>query len=196
MFSGLKRRVIWVRHSSLVRLTSVISAIFAVAFAVVSVLTFYLVERQTLARLDAELRTIAAQDIDSDDVILPPGIIAFTEDRRDDFPRPFDRLSRYRQGIFSLAGYRYRGESDWRILLERKDDEWVLVAKSLSDRETVLDVIGSIYTSVAGVALILGVAVGLGLATYAQRRFDRIRQVLSALAQGDLCARAPRVDAR
>ena len=189
MFSGLKRRVIWVRHSSLVRLTLVISAIFAVAFAVVSVVTFYLVDRQTLARVDAELRTTMAQDINSDDAILPPGIIYFTAEHRGDFPRPFDRLRLYTQGFSTLDGYSYRGENDWRILLERKDDEWALVAKSLSERENVLDSIGSIYGTVASIVLMLVVAVGLGLAIYAQRRFDRIRQVLSALAQGDLRAR-------
>lgn len=189
MFSGLRRRVIWIRHSSLIRLTLVISAIFAVAFAVVSVVTFYLVDRQTLARVDAELRTTMAQDINSDDAILPPGIIYFTAEHRGDFPRPFDRLRLYTQGFSTLDGYSYRGENDWRILLERKDDEWALVAKSLSERENVLDSIGSIYGTVASIVLMLVVAVGLGLAIYAQRRFDRIRQVLSALAQGDLRAR-------
>ena len=189
MFSGLKRRVIWIRHSSLIRLTLVISAIFAIAFFVVSLVTFYLVDRQTLTRVDTELRGLMAQDLDSDDLVLPPGIIALRAGDLDDFPRPFDRIGRDRRGVFSLDGFNYRGKNDWRVLLDRKGGEWVLVAKSLNDREDILDTIGSIYGSVAGVVLVLVVSIGFGVAIYAQRRFDNITRVLTALAQGDLRAR-------
>lgn len=189
MFSGLKRRVVWIRHSSLVRLTLVISAIFALAFFVVSVVTFYLVDRQTLARVDTELRGILAQDIDSDDLVLPPGIIALRAQDVDDFPRPFDRIERDRRGVFTLDGFKYRGQNDWRVVLDRRGGEWVLLAKSLNDREDIIDTIGSIYATVAGTALILVVSIGFGLSIYAQRRFDRIKRMLTALAQGDLHAR-------
>lgn len=189
MFSALKRRVIWIRHSSLIRLTLVISAIFAFAFFVVSLVTFYLVDRQTLTRVDTELRGLLAQDIDNDDLVLHPDVIAFRADDLDDFPRPFDRIERDSPGVFSLDGFNYRGKNDWRVLLDRKGTEWVLVAKSLNDQEDILDAIASIYVSVATVVLVLVVSIGFGVAIYAQRRFDQITRVLSALAQGDLRAR-------
>ena len=189
MFSALKRRVIWIRHSALIRLTLVISAIFAFAFFVVSLVTFYLVDRQTLTRVDTELRGLLAQDIDNDDLVLHPDVIAFRADDLDDFPRPFDRIERDSPGVFSLDGFNYRGKNDWRVLLDRKGTEWVLVAKSLNDQEDILDAIASIYVSVATVVLVLVVSIGFGVAIYAQRRFDQITRVLSALAQGDLRAR-------
>lgn len=189
MFSALRSRIIWVRHSSLMRLTLLFTAIFTLAFLLVAVVTVYLVDRQTLVRIDAELQATASQIDDLDDIDLPPGTFAFTADRKNDLPRPIGRIRTSWDGFATLDQFEFRGEKDWRVLVIEQDDEWIAVIKSLSDREDVIETMTGVYAVTAGVALVLVIGLGIWIATKAQRRFSLIKLTLEDLAKGDLKAR-------
>lgn len=189
MFSALRSRIIWVRHSSLMRLTLLFTAIFTLAFLLVAVVTVYLVDRQTLVRIDAELQATASQIDDLDDIDLPPGTFAFTADRKNDLPRPIGRIRTSWDGFATLDQFEFRGEKDWRVLVIEQDDEWIAVIKSLADREDVIETMTGVYAVTAGVALVLVIGLGIWIATKAQRRFSLIKLTLEDLAKGDLKAR-------
>ncbi len=189
MFSALRSRIIWVRRSSLMRLTLLFTAIFTLAFLLVAVVTVYLVDRQTLVRIDAELQATASQIDDLDDIDLPPGTFAFTADRKNDLPRPIGRIRTSWDGFATLDQFEFRGEKDWRVLVIEQDDEWIAVIKSLSDREDVIETMTGVYAVTAGLALVLAIGLGVWIATKAQRRFSLIKLTLEDLAKGDLKAR-------
>lgn len=171
------------------RLTLLFTAIFTLAFLLVAVVTVYLVDRQTLVRIDAELQATASQIDDLDDIDLPPGTFAFTADRKNDLPRPIGRIRTSWDGFATLDQFEFRGEKDWRVLVIEQDDEWIAVIKSLADREDVIETMTGVYAVTAGVALVLVIGLGIWIATKAQRRFSLIKLTLEDLAKGDLKAR-------
>lgn len=171
------------------RLTLLFTAIFTLAFLLVAVVTVYLVDRQTLVRIDAELQATASQIDDLDDIDLPPGTFAFTADRKNDLPRPIGRIRTSWDGFATLDQFEFRGEKDWRVLVIEQDDEWIAVIKSLADREDVIETMTGVYAVTAGLALVLAIGLGVWIATKAQRRFSLIKLTLEDLAKGDLKAR-------
>ncbi len=189
MFLALKQRIWWLTQSSLIRLTLWISVIFAAAFLIISVLTLFLVEQQTQRQIDMDLRATISQMDDDSDPVMSPSIVRISVDDLSDLPRPFHRLSSRDIGFTTQEDLRFQGKNDWRILLERDGDDWIMAGVSFSERDEILDLIGVFYSIVATVSFSIALTLGIWISYRAQNRFNQINSTLQTLAKGDLKAR-------
>lgn len=187
MFSAIKRYLSKWRRSSLLRLTFVLTLFFTVTFAVVSVLTFYLVSRETLRQVDLEIQQALEQGVTNTSSTGNP-IQIYKVARFEQLPREIKRALSPKEGKFIRNLERpYYG--DWRLIVSRADAGWTVGATNISRRDGTLEVLIGVFQIIGLVALIAILGFG-GLTAYAaQRRFDRIAKTLKQLSEGELDAR-------
>lgn len=189
MAASAPNRFAWLRRSSTLRLSLLLSALFAVSFVVALLLALRFGEEALLRRVDATLLSIAgattAEDasVDDDMVILQP------LDDAEDMPLAFQRAIRRGGGTVHFDD-EYRDAHTWRVLVtEDNEDEPVIVAIPLDDSEEALELVAGALWTTAIIVVGLAVATGLGAGLLAQRRLARINRTLMDLAKGDLSAR-------
>ena len=185
----LSARVRWLLRSSALRLTLLLSCLFAAGMAVAIVVTLILGRDAVLRRVDASLAGLAAA-IEADDFPADTAsVIIRPVSTLGGLPRAFARVAERGGGTVSLENDFRRSEA-WRVMItEDSDGEPVLIAVPLDDSLDALELLGNILWTTAGVILAIALAVGLGAGFLAQRRMSRISDTLTRLAAGDLKAR-------
>lgn len=188
MFSAVKGGLHSVTRSSLLRLTALLSVIFAVAMLANMAATYFLVRSQIIAQIDNDLAATAvaidAGDYDDSaslrivaDIALRPNVLRWS----------FSETAR--QGFHTVPLRRDHG-SIWRVLLmQLEDGDWLAVGQSIEDQEDAFEALLQVSFWTTGVALASVIALGLWLAVLAQRRLTRIGATLGELARGNLKAR-------
>lgn len=182
-------RLTWLVRSSILRLTLLLSAIFALGMVVAIIVSLAFGRDAVLRRVDDSLLSLAAAvevDDTSNDSL---SVVIRPLDDLEDLPQAFAQSVRSGGGTVNLQGD-FRRSEDWRVVLARDSEGTpVLIAVPLDDSEDALDLLGSVLWSTAGIVLIFVVAIGLSAGLLAQRRFQQIKGTLDNLAAGDLQAR-------
>jgi len=185
----LTHRVRWLLRSSTLRLSLLLTSIFAVGMAVAILLALTFGREAVLNRVDTALEGLAAT-VEADDTETDTfSVIIRPLSEISDLPREFEKVVRTGGGTVSLKRD-FRRAEDWRVLISQdKEGEPVLIAVPLDASEDALELLGNALWSTAGVVLVLVLVIGLGAGFLVQRRLARITGVLDRLATGDLEAR-------
>jgi signal transduction histidine kinase len=185
----LTPRVRWLLRSSTLRLSLLLTAIFAVGMAVAILLALTFGREAVLNRVDTALEGLAAT-VEADDTEADTfSVIIRPLSEIGDLPKEFEKVVRTGGGTVSLKRD-FRRAEDWRVLISRdKEGEPVLIAVPLDASEDALELLGNALWSTAGVVLVLVLVIGLAAGFLVQRRLARITGVLDRLATGDLEAR-------
>ena len=182
-------RLRWLVRSSTLRLTLVLSLIFALGMALAIVAALSFGRDAVLRRVDASLVDLAASvEVDDESSDNLSVIIRPLADL-DGLPDAFERVADDGGGTVSLKDD-FRRSEEWRVLLARDSENTpVLIALPLDDSEEALELLGNVLWTTAGVVLVFVLAIGLGVGLLEQRRFQRIKSTLDDLADGDLQSR-------
>ena len=180
----------WLRRSSTLRLTAVLSVIFALGFIVAIIVALNLGQRAIEDRVDASLDALAqgaeVTDARTDNpamILRPIGDLA-------GLPRPFLRAASRGGGTVELGNDLLQSDV-WRIRVTKDGGGTpVLIAVPLEESAEILELLAGILwtTAIVVIAAALGIGVWAGL--LAQRRLARINATLGQLAAGDLSARS------
>lgn len=187
MFLAIKTtlRRSWV--SSIVRLTALLMVVFAAAMIVTAALTVYFVSQESRAQVDEVLAQMITAD---EDAYRTGPRRVWHGDALHELPR---EMTPSREGYATVHlerdGHPIRGGDDWRVLLRKDDDDWILAAVSLDDRDEIIDSLMTTFRSTSGIAIVIVGLLGALVAWGTQRRLGRISQTLDQLARGDLRAR-------
>lgn len=186
---SLTDRLTWLVRSSTLRLTLLLSAIFALGMVAAIIVSLAFGRDAVLRRVDNSLLTLAAA-VEVDDTPNDSlSVVIRPLDDLDDLPQAFAQSARNGGGTVNLQGD-FRRSEDWRVVVARDSESTpVLIAVPLDDSEGALDLLGGVLWSTAGIVLIFVVAIGLSAGLLAQRRFQQIKGTLDNLAAGDLQAR-------
>ncbi|EDQ34345.2 Signal transduction histidine kinase [Hoeflea phototrophica DFL-43] len=191
MSSGnrLLRQIGWINRSSTLRLTLLLSVIFAFGMVVAILVALTLGHDALIRRVDSHLANLAAAveiDDDREDIY---SVLVRPLSQLADLPPGFAEILETGIGTVDL-GREFRGEESWRAMVARDNEGTpVLVAVPLDDSEEALEVLGNALWTTTGFVLVIVVLIGLGTGLLAQRRLARINGVLQRLGSGDLKAR-------
>ena len=179
----------WARRSSTLRLSIVLSAIFAVCLAVAVSIALFVGADVLERRVDTTLRALAsASDLQGTrgDTF---GVILRAPDDLGGLPRPFARVVERGGGSVEL-GQDFRQSDTWRVLVAQDmSGVPVMAAVPLDDGEEALELLGDVLWATVLTVMVLTLLVGLATGVFAQRRIARINATLADLAQGNLAAR-------
>nr|WP_319384509.1 ATP-binding protein [uncultured Roseibium sp.] len=179
----------WLVRSSALRLTLLLSGLFAVGMAVAIIVALTLGRDAVLQRVDTSLAGLAAA-VEADDMERDAfSVIIRPVSGLGGLPKAFARVAERGGGTVSLEKDFRRSEA-WRVLItEDSEGEPVLIAVPLDDSLDALELLGRILWTTAGVVVAVALAIGLGAGYLAQRRLKKINETLGRLADGDLKAR-------
>ncbi|WP_434054921.1 MAG: HAMP domain-containing sensor histidine kinase [Roseibium sp.] len=179
----------WLLRSSALRLTLLLSGLFAVGMAVAIVVALTLGRDAVLQRVDTSLAGLAAA-VEADDLERDTfSVIIRPVSALSGLPKAFARVAERGGGTVSLDKDFRRSES-WRVLItEDSEGKPVLIAVPLDDSLDALELLGNILWTTAGIVVGVALAIGLAAGYLAQRRLKRINETLGRLADGDLKAR-------
>lgn len=187
--SRLFGKLRWLLRSSTLRLALMLSAIFAVGFAIAIFVALTLGEDANERRVDASLSALAGATELEDMTEDRPGMILRSTDDLRGLPSPFQRSVERGGGTVHLER-ELRGSDVWRVLVtEDSEGTPVMVAVSLEDTEETQALLAGFLWVTAAIVVALTLVVGLASGLLAQRRLSRIDQTLGLLAAGDLTAR-------
>jgi signal transduction histidine kinase len=185
----LLRQIGWIYRSSTLRLTLLLSVIFAVGMVIAILVALTLGHDALIRRVDSHLANLAAAieiDDDREDIY---SVLVRPLSQLADLPPGFAEILETGIGTVDL-GSEFRGEESWRAMIARDNEGTpVLVAVPLDDSEEALEVLGTALWTTTGFVLVIVVLIGLGTGLLAQRRLARINSVLQRLGSGDLKAR-------
>lgn len=183
------QRLAWLRRSSTLRLTAVLSVIFAAGFVVAIFVALTLGQRAVEQRVDATLGALAqGTAIDTARTDTPTMILRPADDLSG-LPSPFERAAARGGGTVELRSDHMQSDI-WRILVAQDSQGVpVMVAMPLEDSAEVRELLAGILWSTAAIVIIAILAIGLWAGLLAQRRLARINATLGQLAAGDLTAR-------
>ena len=182
-------------RSSTLRLTLLLSLVFALGMTAAVWLSLAFGQDALLRRTDATL-TGLAQLVEAGEVTEESGqTILRRADRVMALPPPFRRALRDGGGTVDLDDD-YRGAETWRArAVPGPDGQPVLIAIPMDDSEDALELLGGILWTTAAAVLAVTLAIGWIAGGLAQRRLTRISATLDQLAAGDLQARTGTVRA-
>lgn len=192
----LMDRAKWLRRSSTLRLSLLLSGIFAAGMAGAIFVALTLgedaLERRVDSSLEALARAASVQDARADNtsvILRAPTDLA-------DLPEAFKRAARRGGGTVELKRDFRRSET-WRVLVSRDSLGMpILVAIPIDDSDDTLELLADILWTTALVVTALTLAIGFGAGFVARRRLVRINDTLERLADGDLAARTELVRSR
>ena len=185
----ITERVAWLLRSSILRLSLLLSGLFALGFIVAILLALILGGGVLERRIDSTLQTIARAATLDDERADEFSAIVRSPDDIDDLPEPFQRVARRGGGTVDL-NKDFRRSETWRVLVaEDSQGSPILIAVPFDDSEEALELLAGVLWATASVVIVSALAIGLGAGTLAQRRLARIEGTLSDLAAGDLTAR-------
>lgn len=173
-------------RSSILRLTLLLSAIFAIGMTVAVLVALHIGRSALIDRIDATLMATIATD---DTPRVSSGLIVRPLSAPGDLPFEFVRTAAEGGGTLELDDD-YRQSEIWRVLVAADSQgASLLVAAPLDDSDDALELLSGILWTMA--ALVTGGALTIGLIAglLAQRRLTAIGATLDRLAAGDLRAR-------
>lgn len=179
----------WLRRSSIIRLSLLLSVVFAVGMAAAITVALTLGRGAIEERIDATLRTTAASSSVADAGDLSVSLIYQPLDEISDLPSPFSRAVRRGGGTVFLQDDFLRSEV-WRVLVG-KDAEGadVLIAVPFEESEQAQELLEGFLWTTAAVVVFTTLGIGFVVGLLAQRRLGIITQTLHHLARGELNAR-------
>ncbi len=186
---SLGNKIIWLRRSSTLRLTLVLSVIFAFGMAATVFVALAVGSDALDRRVDATLQALAGtadlQGARGDTF----GVLLRAPDDLADLPGPFGRVAERGGGRVELA-QDFRQADTWQLLVSiGSQGSPIVAAVPLDDGEDALELLGGVLWITVASVIALTVLVGLLTGILAQRRLRRINGTLAALASGDLGAR-------
>lgn len=183
------RRVRWLYRSSTLRLTFLLSVIFALGMSVAVFVALSFGKDALIDRADETLRSLAVA-VEADEVLENnTSIIVHELSDIDELPREFGRVAQRGRGTVDL-NRPFRRSEEWRVLVTPDDDgELVLIGLPLDDGEEALELLSDVLRSTVVTVLMVVFLIGLTVGTLAQRRLVRINNTLDRLAGGDLRVR-------
>jgi signal transduction histidine kinase len=181
--------VTWLRRSSTLRLTLVLSTIFALCMAAAVYLALVLGSDAFERRVDTTLQALARASSLEGERGDTFGVILRAPDDIKDLPPAFADIVLKGGGTIDLEDD-FRQSDTWRVLVS-SDSQGVpvLAAVPLDDGEDALELLEGILWSTVAIMLVMTMLVGLTTGVFAQRRLKQINETLTALAAGDLTAR-------
>lgn len=189
-------KVKWLRRSSTLRLSLLISAIFVAGFAIAILVAVDIAEDANEARVDASLAALAATTTLSEDGGDSPTMIYRSAGDQRALPNPFRRAVDRGGGTVNLNSSLLRSEV-WRVFVGADSGGTpVLIAVPMDDSEEAQELLAQILWATAAILLGLTLAIGGVAGVLSQRRLARIDATLGRLAEGDLTARTGQRRAR
>lgn len=182
-------RLRWLYRSSTLRLTFLLSVIFALGMSVAVFVALSFGKDALIDRADETLRNFATA-IETDEAFENNTSIIVQElSDIDALPREFGRVAQRGRGTVDLDRP-FRRSEEWRVLVTPDEDgEPVLIGLPLDDGEKALELLSDVLRSTVIAVLIIAMLIGLAVGTFAQRRLVRINNTLDRLAGGDLAVR-------
>lgn len=182
----LTARVRSLRRSSILRLTLLLSAIFAVGMTVAVLVALHLGRGALIDRIDATLAAALAAD---DTPRVSNGLVIRPTSAPGDLPGGIVRTAAEGGGTVELDDD-YRQSETWRVIVAADSEgASLLVAAPLDDNDDALELLGGILWTTAALVVLGALAIGLVAGLLAQRRLSLIGATLDRLAGGDLRAR-------
>ena len=179
----------WLRRSSSLRLSLLLSGIFAVGMAVAVFVALTLGEDALERRVDSSLEALARAASPQDTRSNNSSVILRAPTDLADLPDPFKRVARRGGGTVELERDFRRAET-WRVLVSRDSlGNPILVAVPVDDSDDALELLEEILWMTALVVTALTLAIGFGAGLLARRRLVDMNDTLERLADGDLTAR-------
>ena len=182
-------RLRWLLRSSTLRLSLLLSVIFAFGFGVAVFVALTLGEDANERRVDDSLSALAGASILDGSASDGPEMILRARDDLQGLPSPFRRAVERGGGTVHLRND-LRGSDVWRVLVSEDSNGLpVVVALPMEDSEEAQALLASILWTTAAVVVASTLAIGFITGILAQKRMSRIDRTLGMLAQGDLSAR-------
>lgn len=196
MAGRLAERAKWLLRSSILRLSLLLSAVFAIGMALAIFAALTIGEAAIERRVDSTLEALAqSAELEEADERRGSVIVRAPSDLRD-LPAPFANVVRRGGGTVELPRD-FRNSDTWRVLVARDiENDPIVIAVPIEDSEDALELLAGILWSAAALVIFVSLAIGLGVGLLVQRRLVRINGTLNRLAQGDLTARTGRARAR
>jgi signal transduction histidine kinase len=194
LVARLTNRLRWLLRSSTLRLTLLVSLIFAIGMAVAIFVALDLGRKAVLERVDATLAGVAATvatDEADEELRDESSIIIRPLSQLNTLPRPFSRIVRRGDGRGTVHLDRdFRRSDAWRALVANDSQaNPVLIALPIEDSDNTLELLGGVLWITTGLVVFFTLAIGLAAGIWARRRVVRINHTLDRLASGDLTAR-------
>jgi len=187
--SRLFGRLRWLLRSSMLRLSLLLSGIFAAGFAIAIFVALTLGEDANERRVDDSLTALAGASVLDGSVRDGPEMILRALDDLLGLPSPFRRAVERGGGTVHLRND-LRGSDVWRVLVSvDANGTPVVAALPLEDTEEAQALLAGILWTTAAFVIALTLAIGFFTGILAQKRLSRIDRTLGTLAQGDLSAR-------
>ncbi|MEM7730889.1 MAG: histidine kinase dimerization/phospho-acceptor domain-containing protein, partial [Pseudomonadota bacterium] len=179
----------WLRRSFILRLTLLLSLLFAVGMAAAVYVALGLGREAIVSRADAALAGVAVSLAGGGAPSERADLLIRPLDATGDLPTAITAVAMTGGGTVELDDD-YRQAEDWRVSLARDPAGGAYVlAVPLDEGEETFDLLEGILWSVAVVVLLVALAMGIGAGILAERRFSQITATLDRLAAGDLGAR-------
>ncbi len=189
MVNRLWDRIKWLRRSSMLRLSLLLSSISAVGFVVAIFVALTLGQNAIERRVDATLTALARAAVLEDAQGDTPSMILRPLDNLRGLPMPFARAVARGGGTIDLDRNLFRSDV-WRVLVAHdSNDVPVMVAIPLEESDQARELLAGILWTTAGLVIALTLVIGVAAGIVAQRRVVRINETLGRLAAGDLTAR-------
>ncbi len=182
----------WLIRSSTLRLSLLLSCIFAIGMATTVLVALDLGRDAVTRRVDTTLVTIAANTTLEGAARDDAAMILRAPNDLGDLPDEFARAANRGGGDVDLRN-NFRRSENWRVLVsEDATGAPIMVALPLDDSTETLELLAGVLWVTAGLVILSTLAIGLGTGLLARRRLVRINDTLDRLAAGDLSARTGR----
>lgn len=179
----------WLLKSSMLRLTLILSCLFAIGMAVSIFLALTFGREAVLERVDTALASLASTVSVNESLNDNSIAIIRPLDDLGNLPNQFKRTIKKGGGTVFL-GDDFKQFDAWRVMItEDNQGTPILVALPIEDSEDALNLLSGILWSTAGLVLLIALLLGITAGLLAQRRLVRINGALGRLATGDLGAR-------
>ena len=189
MVAKLFKSVGWLRRSSMLRLSLLLSGIFAVGMAIAIFVAITLGQSAIERRVDTSLTALAGATILAEVTGDSPSMIMRGTAKLQGLPRPFSRAVDRGGGTIELDDDFLRSDI-WRVLVTRDSNgQEVMVAVPLEESEQAQELLAGVLWTTTLVVILITIVLGLIAGLLAQRRLVRVRETLERLAGGDLAAR-------
>lgn len=183
------RRLGWLRRSSTLRLSLLLSVIFAIGMAITIFVALEVGEDAIERRVDETLETLAGatvlEDVEGDNAAM----ILRSLDDLQGLPQPFRRAIERDGGTVDLDRDFLRSET-WRVLVTQDSNgDPIMIAVPFEDSDSAQELLAGVLWTTAALVIVVTLAIGFGTGLLAQRRLMRINDTLHRLGSGDLGAR-------
>lgn len=179
----------WLWRSSTLRLSLMLSTIFAIGMTVTLLIAIEVgedaFENSVDDTLEALAGTAALEDAEGDS----PDMILRSLDDLQGLPRPFRRAIEREGGTVQLD-HDYQRSETWRVLVtEDSNGGGIMIAVPIEDSNRAQELLAGVLWASAALVIAVTLALGFGTGLLAQRRLVRINHTLHRLGAGDLGAR-------